>query len=65
MKLPVQRHECLCQLLGLTHVAEQLQRRGANDGYLLSQLNVVSRIVYRRVRSQVDPSQDLATLADR
>ena len=64
MELPSRRRESVCQLLGLTHVAEQLPCRGANDGYLLPQLCVITRVVYRRLRSQVDPPQDLATLAD-
>jgi hypothetical protein len=60
----VQRRESPSQLLCLTHVAEQLPCRGANDGHLLPQLRVIIRVVRWRLCSQVHPPQDLITLAD-
>ena len=61
---PIQRRESPGQLLSLTHVPEQLPCRGANDRYFPPQLRVVTRVVCRRLRSQVHPPQDLITLAD-
>ena len=61
---PIQRRESPSQLLSLTQVAEQLPCRGANDGQLLPQLRVITRVVCRRLRSQVHPPQDLSALAD-